>query len=72
MKQSYTFVKQVFKFYIQGFKTMTWGKTLWIIIIIKLFVMFAILRPFFFQPQLEGSQEERAQRVGERLSIPAE
>jgi len=34
---------------------MTIGKRLWIIILIKLFIMFAILRIFFFQDFL-GSQ----------------
>ncbi|MCK9163944.1 MAG: DUF4492 domain-containing protein [Bacteroidales bacterium] len=41
------FVK-VFRFYYEGFRSMTLGKTLWIIILIKLFIMFAILKIFFF------------------------
>jgi hypothetical protein len=32
----------------EGFRSMTLGKTLWLIILIKLFIMFCILRPFFF------------------------
>ncbi|MDR0971026.1 MAG: DUF4492 domain-containing protein [Bacteroidales bacterium] len=39
---------RVFKFYYQGFSSMTIGKTLWIIILVKLFIMFAILKVFFF------------------------
>ena len=31
-----------------GFKSMDVGKTLWTIILIKLFIMFVILRIFFF------------------------
>ena len=31
-----------------GFKNMTLGKTLWIIVIVKLIIMFLILKPFFF------------------------
>ena len=31
-----------------GFKNMRLGKTLWAIILIKLFIMFAILKVFFF------------------------
>jgi len=38
----------VFKFYVNGFKSMKLGKTLWAIIIIKLFVMFVILKMIFF------------------------
>ena len=34
--------------YYDGFRNMTLGKTLWAIILIKLFIMFAILKVFFF------------------------
>jgi len=37
-----------FTMFIDGFKNMTLGRTLWIIVIIKLCIMFLILRPFFF------------------------
>jgi len=46
---------------------MTLGKVLWGIIIVKLLIMFAILRPFFFQPVLKGTPENKAQAVEERL-----
>ncbi len=38
----------IFQFYYQGFKSMTIGKKLWMIIIIKLVVMFLVLKLFFF------------------------
>jgi hypothetical protein len=34
--------------YVDGFKHLTWGKPLWILILIKLFILFAILKIFFF------------------------
>ncbi len=37
-----------FNLYYDGFKGMTLGKTLWLIILIKLFIMFFILKLFFF------------------------
>jgi len=40
---------QVFHLYYDGFKNMTVGKTLWVIIALKLFVFFIILRLIFFQ-----------------------
>ena len=43
-------IKKIVRFYINGFKDMTWGKELWILIIIKLVIMFGILRLFFFHP----------------------
>jgi len=35
-------------FYRDGFRDMTLGKTLWILILIKLFIIFVVLRLFFF------------------------
>ena len=43
-------IKKIVRFYINGFKNMTWGKELWLLIIIKLVIMFGILRLFFFHP----------------------
>ncbi len=40
--------KKIYNFYIDGFKGMVLGKKLWKIILIKLFIMFAILKFFFF------------------------
>jgi hypothetical protein len=43
--------RQPFNFFTMfrdGFKSMTLGRTLWIIVIVKLCIMFLILRPIFF------------------------
>ena len=40
--------KKIWLFYYDGFKTMTVGKTLWWIIIIKIIILFLILRLFLF------------------------
>lgn len=37
-----------FTMFRDGFKAMTLGRTLWILVIIKLCIMFLILRPIFF------------------------
>ena len=66
-------LKRVFRFYYEGFKTMTWGRSLWGIILIKLFIMFAILRLFFFPDLLKRdfeSDEERSDYVLEQLTNP--
>lgn len=66
-------VKKVFKFYIEGFKSMTWGKKLWGIILLKLFIMFVILKIFFFPDILKrnfSSDEERSNHVLEQLTNP--
>lgn len=46
-------IKGVWTFYLDGFRSMTVGRTLWAIILIKLFVMFAILKVFFFPDLLK-------------------
>lgn len=38
----------IWHFYRDGFRQMTWGRVLWLIILLKLFVLFFILRLFFF------------------------
>lgn len=58
----------VWQFYRDGFRNMTWGRTLWLVIIIKLFVIFVVLRLFFFHPALSGmSNKEKQNKVGENL-----
>ena len=42
------FLYKAFDLYYEGFRSMRLGKTLWAIILIKLFIMFAILKVFFF------------------------
>ena len=42
------FLYRVFDLYYDGFRSMTLGRTLWAIILIKLFVIFVILKLFFF------------------------
>ncbi|MBQ9202777.1 MAG: DUF4492 domain-containing protein [Prevotella sp.] len=42
------FFYRAFDLYYDGFRHMTLGRTLWAIILIKLFIMFAILKVFFF------------------------
>lgn len=49
------------------------GKQLWLIILIKLFIMFAILKLFFFPNFLKtnfNSDEERSDYVIEQLTNP--
>lgn len=56
-------VTSIWQFYVDGFRSMTLGRTLWLIIAIKLFIMFFILRLFFFPNYLnkaagEGAKED--------------
>lgn len=59
MKQ---FILTVWQFYRDGFRSMKLGRTLWLIILIKLFILFFILRLFFFPDFLiqatEGGEKD--------------
>lgn len=42
------FLHKVFDLYYDGFRQMTLGRTLWAIILIKLFIIFVVLKLIFF------------------------
>ena len=69
---SHVFSK-IFYFYYDGFKAMTLGKTLWIIILVKLFIFFFVLKLFFFPDLLNtrfDTDDERAEHVSVELTNP--
>ena len=63
-------LKRVYDFYRDGFRNMEVGKTLWLIILIKLAIIFLILRVFFFRPELSryDTDSEKAEHVIENLT----
>lgn len=46
--QKDSFLYRVYNLYYDGFRHMRLGRTLWAIILIKLFIIFAVLKVFFF------------------------
>ncbi|WP_418981885.1 DUF4492 domain-containing protein [Alistipes sp.] len=61
-------LRKVVRFYVDGFRAMILGRTLWAIILLKLFILFAVLRLFFFPDLMSGkSTKERADYVLETL-----
>lgn len=58
----------IWNFYVDGFRSMTWGRQLWWLILLKLIILFVVLRAFFFRPTLAGKSEaERSEYVGDQL-----
>lgn len=56
-------------FYVEGFKNMTWGRPLWMLIFLKIFILFFVLRLFFFQPILAGKNEaEKIDHISTELT----
>ena len=60
MKQG--LLSQIFHLYYDGFRTMTLGKTLWTIILIKLAIIFLVLRLFF--PNYINSNTKNGDKAG--------
>lgn len=64
-------IKKIVSFYHNGFKNMpSWGKKLWLIILIKLVIMFAVLKIFFFPDFLNtkfDTNEQKSDYVKEQL-----
>ncbi|MBR5604776.1 MAG: DUF4492 domain-containing protein [Bacteroidales bacterium] len=61
-------ILSIWKFYSDGFKNMTWGRSLWLLIILKAVILFAILRVFFFRPAMAGkTEEQKSEYVGTQL-----
>ena len=63
--------ESVFRFYLEGFRSMTLGKTLWVLIILKIFILFFVLRFFFFPNFLKTkfqTEQERSEYVIEQLT----
>ncbi len=57
-------------FYIQGFRNMTVGRTLWVMIIIKVVILFAVFKLLFFPDLLKrdyDSDDARARAVRSSL-----
>jgi len=56
--------------YYDGFKSMTIGRKLWILVIVKLAIIFLVLKLFFFPDILHteyNSDAERSQAVRESM-----
>ena len=53
-----SFWYRAFDLYYDGFRHMTLGKTLWVIIAVKLIIIFAVLKVFFFPNFLKQHAEE--------------
>ena len=62
---------KVWRFYVDGFRGMTVGRSLWLLILAKLAIFFLILKLFFFPNLLERDYDndaDRARAVRENLT----
>ena len=56
-------LSRIFHLYYDGFRTMTLGKTLWTIILIKLAIIFLVLKLFFF-PDFINTNAKNGDKAG--------
>lgn len=67
------FLYRAYSMYADGFRQMTVGRRLWAIIIVKLVILFAIFRLFFFPDILQeryDNDADRAEAVRTNLTRP--
>lgn len=65
------FISKAVAMYVDGFRNMTVGRKLWLLIFIKLIVLFLVLKVFFFPDLLSvnfSSDTERADAVRSALT----
>lgn len=55
---------RIYRFYRDGFRSMTVGRWLWLMIIVKLFILFFIFKLFFFPDVLNRDYDTDEQRAG--------
>lgn len=71
---SRTMLNRIIRFYYDGFRNMSsWGKQVWIIIAIKLFIILVILKIFFFRDFLDRNYHtdgEKSNYVLNQLTNP--
>ena len=66
-------LNRVFQFYLDGFRSMRLGRTLWKIILLKLLVIFAVIKLLFLPNVLEthfDNDHDRAEYVLRSLTKP--
>lgn len=66
--------KNIWFFYFEGFKNQhKWSRQVWLVIFIKLFIMFFVLKAFFFPNILKSNytnDQERSDYVIDQLTNP--
>jgi len=71
MTKTITIIKSVLSFYIEGFKNMKLGKSLWLLIAIKLFILFVIMKWLFFPNYLKENfinDNQRSEYILQQLT----
>ncbi|MCR4920309.1 MAG: DUF4492 domain-containing protein [Bacteroidaceae bacterium] len=62
-------IRDIWRLYYDGFRSMTLGRTLWTVILVKLFIIFVVLKLFFFPNYIKehAGKGEEADFVSSQL-----
>ena len=62
-------IQRIWKLYYEGFRSMTLGRTLWLVILVKLFVIFVVLKVFFFPDYIKehANKGQEAEFVSKQI-----
>ncbi|RUT79389.1 DUF4492 domain-containing protein [Ancylomarina longa] len=64
----------IWQFYLEGFKNQKeWSRQVWLVILIKLFILFFVMKLFFFPNFLKSkynNDQERSEYVIDQLTNP--
>ena len=66
-------LEKIVSFYLQGFRSMRLGRTLWAIILLKLLILFGVVKLFFFPDYLDTrftTEDQKADYVLTELTQP--
>ena len=72
MKNIIAAFENIFRFYTEGFKNMTVGKTLWKIIAIKIILFFVVIKLLFFPNFLKENfetDEQRSEHILKQITL---
>ena len=63
-------IHRIWNFYYDGFRSMTLGRTLWAVILVKLFIIFVVLKLFSFPNYLKehAGEGNEAEYVSQKLA----
>ncbi|QDF28842.1 DUF4492 domain-containing protein [Halarcobacter anaerophilus] len=55
--------KQIINLYVDGFKNLTLGKTLWKIIILKLLIIFTFLNYYIYDKSIKSEYQTETEKI---------
>lgn len=69
------FIRRAVDLYVDGFRNMTVGRSLWVLIVLKVILLLFVFKLIFFPDKLQNeydTDEDRAQAVRSALTAPVE